>query len=159
MMASGQAVLPTPEDREYLRMMYEENAEQARKHQEFRGTATALFMALIAGLLAFAVGGGGDHKPIWVAGLAICGSSIVGALVAHKHYERYEFHLRRLTGFRSAIERGITKGLDQINSDCSKSHNAQHPIFRRLRLHVLWLVVYGITFLIGIMLVLLGFRT
>jgi hypothetical protein len=158
-MASGQGVLPTPEDREYLRMMYEENAEQARKHQEFRGTATALFMALIAGLLAFAVGGGGDYRHVWVAGLAICGSSIVGALVAHKHYERYEFHLRQLRGFRSAFEHGITKGLDQINSDCSIAHNAQHPVFHRFRLHVLWLVVYGVTFLIGLMLVFLGFRT
>ena len=158
-MTSDQAALPTPEDREYLRMMYEENAEQARKHQEFRGTATALFMALIAGLLAFAVGGGGNQKQTWVAGLAICGSSIVGALVAHKHYERYEFHLRQLRGFRSALERGIMKGLDQISSECSEAHNAQHPIFHRFRLHVLWLVVYGVTFLIGSMLVSLGFRT
>ena len=48
--------MPTAEERDYLKMMYEENAEHARQHENMRGTATGSFIALIAGVMAFAAG-------------------------------------------------------------------------------------------------------
>lgn len=147
----------TSEDREYLRMLYEENAEHARKHEELRGAATAIFMALIAGLLAFAVGEGTTANRELVSGCLIFGSSLVGALVSYKHYERYELHLNRLRGFRSALELGLTKGLAEIGPICRKEHKAHYRFtYKWLKLHVLWLVVYGVTLLIGAVLVTRG---
>jgi hypothetical protein len=72
--------------------MYEEESEHARKHEEFRGTATNLFVALIAGLLAFAVGEHNSALRQWTSGILICGASVLGAIVSYKHYERYKFH-------------------------------------------------------------------
>ena len=116
----------TAEDREYLKMMYEEQAEHARSHEELRGAATSLFMALIAGLLAFAVTEGADPRREWVAGAMIIGVSLVGSLVSYKHYERYEMHLSRLRGFRYSLELGVKEALRLVNKDWTDYHNEQY---------------------------------
>src|SRR5262245_9199969 len=88
---------PTPpanqQDREYLSMRYEEHAEHARQHETLRAAVTGLVMALIAGLLAFAVETPGESSgKQWVAGLLICVVSVIGVLLNLKHYERYRLH-------------------------------------------------------------------
>src|SRR5580692_6505911 len=93
----------TDKDREYLKMMYEEQAEHARLHEELRGTATGLFIALIAGLLAFGVTEGAQTQRESVVGVMILVVSVVGSLVTYKHYERYNMHLSRLRGFRYSL--------------------------------------------------------
>ena len=50
-------------DREYLTMMYKENAEHARQHENLRAVVGSLFMTLIAGLLVIA-------SDRWVVGLS-----------------------------------------------------------------------------------------
>jgi hypothetical protein len=81
----------------------------------------------------------------------------IGALVSYKHYERYELHRNRLLGFRSALELGLTKGLAEIGPNCRKEHKAHYRFtYKWLKLHVLWLVVYGVTLLIGAVLVTRG---
>src|SRR5271169_1013186 len=79
-------------DREYLNMMFEERAKHARQHETMRAMATGLFMALIAGLLAFAVGDGNTKIRVWAGGLLVCMVSIVGAAINQKHTERYRYH-------------------------------------------------------------------
>jgi hypothetical protein len=80
----------TPEERDYLRMRYEEDAEHARLHETVRAGATGLVMALVAGLLAFAVEQKDEMSgKQWVAGLLICGASLLGA-VFNQVYEKAE---------------------------------------------------------------------
>jgi hypothetical protein len=57
----------------------------------------------LPGLLAFAVGEA-SGPPREVAGFLICATSIVGALLNNKHYERFEFHLARSREFRRSLE-------------------------------------------------------
>ena len=52
------------ETRDYLRMLYEENAEHARAHEDLRAQATIIFMALIAGAFTLV-----DKKPVWIGWL------------------------------------------------------------------------------------------
>jgi len=144
-------------DREYLRMMYGEQAEHARLHEELRGTATSLFVALIAGLLAWAVGETGDgHQRALIAGPLILATSGIGAVVSLKHYERYQMHLSRLRGFRKSLEKEVTDELVSINSDWTERHNRNNPITSWISLHILWNVIYGVTFLIGLSLFAFG---
>jgi len=130
-------------------MMYEEHAEHARQHEVLRAAVTGLMMALIAGLLAFAVDPG---KQLMAGGL-MCAVSLLGALLNHKHYERYELHKGILRGYRAALEAGVSPALAAINSTCRKKHEAQYPFTHKVRLRTLWAVIYCATFLIGLVFV------
>src|SRR4051812_46516433 len=96
----------TPDDHAFLIAMYEEHAEHARQHETLRAAAAGLFVALIAGLLAFGVSG--DKPPMLSSGLLVCVVSLLGALINHKHYERYTLHRDLLLGFRMSLEKKLT---------------------------------------------------
>jgi hypothetical protein len=145
------------EDREYLKMMYEEQAEHARLHEELRGAATSLFMALIAGLLAFAVTEGAEPRREWVAGATIIVVSLVGFSITYKHYERYKMHLSRLRGFRSSLELSITLSLRSINPEWTTYHEEQHRFSHKWpTLHAQWLFIYFVTGVVGCILLWMG---
>ena len=129
-------------------MMYEENAEHARQHENMRGTATGLFIALIAGVMAFAAGEN-EHR-IVVSGFIVCAVSVLGGLINYKHYERYNLHLRRSRKYRKALEQSIPISCSVLKVNADQEHNKRYPTTERwLKLHVLWLAVYVATFLIG----------
>jgi hypothetical protein len=127
------------EEREYLRMRYEEDAEHARLHETLRAAVTGLMIALIAGLLAFAV----EHKAQWAAGVLVCGTSLIGLLFNHAHNNRYERHLRKLKAFRHKLEVEVSDDIKNVPND-AKSWPS---------LHGLWLVIYVFTFLIGVVVI------
>ena len=138
-----------PQDREYLRMMYEENAEHARQHETLRAAATGLFIALIAGIMAFY--SAQDRGPAWILGALVCAISVLGGLINYKHYERYELHLQRLRGYRRELESDLDVRLSQIGEKERLTHNNKYPYTHRfIKLHILWLVVYIATFIIGV---------
>jgi hypothetical protein len=139
----------TREDRDYLTMMYAEHAEEARQHETLRATATGLFVALIAGLLAFAVG---DPERMRVAGVLICVVSFLGGILNHKHYERNRLHVHVLCGVRNTLEKGLTSGVSEISEWYRADHEIKNPTTsRRIKLHILWLIVYIITFIFGVL--------
>lgn len=129
-------------DREYLTMMYEENAEHARQHENLRAVVGSLFMTLIAGLLVIA-------SDRWVVGLFVCIVSVLGALLNRVHYERYNHHVEILKAFRKELENGVSPHLAHIRKSYDKGW---------LRLHTLWMVIYLATFLIGLVIVIRGLK-
>ena len=141
------------EEREYAKMLYEENAEHARLHEELRGSATTLFVSLIAGLLAAtAFGEPRNISHRWIGGI-ICAVSLLGALLSAKHYERFQLHLRILRECRHLIEEDLlNKSLKKLRESARVSHESEH-LLHRVRLNVLWLLVYGATFIIGLALI------
>ena len=149
-MAAEKAIEPpvakpvTAEDRTYLLAMYQEHAQHAREHEQLRASATALFVALIAGLLAYSqTQRAGEVE----AGILICAVSALGALLNVKHHERFELHRGILGALRKSLEKGVTDGIAHINRDYRRWHETQRPfVSKRIRLHVLWLVVYALTF-------------
>jgi len=140
----------TPEDRDYLKMLYENHAEFARQHQVLRAAATGFFLALIAGLLAATVGGQGAStaKDLIVGGI-ICGLSLLGFLLNAKHHERNALHEDLEMKFRQSLEGGLsTKALTTINSETRQTHE-QHYVLARVELQTLYSFVYVATLLIG----------
>ena len=144
----------TSEDRDYLVMMYEEHAEHARQHEILRAAVAGFFVALIAGLLAAP---GSEHHPQReLIGATICALSLLGMLLNAKHYERYLLHNSVLTGFRKSIEQGLTDGLSKINKNWRDQHRKHHKFLDDISLHRLWLLVYIATFIVGALLMTVG---
>jgi hypothetical protein len=137
--------------------MYEEHAEHARQHETLRAAATAFFIALIAGLLAATAL---EHNALKDAlvGVSVCLLSILGGLLNAKHYERYILHRDVLRGFRRSLELDLSPGLDEINRDYRNYHEGNHQIIAWIRLNILWLVVYVITFIMGLGIVVISLR-
>lgn len=144
-------------DREYLKMMYEEQAEHARLHEELRGTATGFFMALIAGLLAWAVGDGNIEARCRIVGPLIVTSSLIGAVLNAKHYERFQMHLSRLKGFRKSLEKVVWHELTTINDNWEKFHDQKNPNLSKISLHSLWNIIYVVTIIVGVITFIYGF--
>jgi hypothetical protein len=145
------------EDREYLALMFQEHAEHARQHEVLRAAATGFFMALIAGLLAFAVGETSNHGRVWVAGILVCAVSVLGALLNYKHYERYRRHTTIRRGYRASLEAGITPALKTIQANCRAAHKIRFPFTsENMRLHSLWVVVYAVAFFVGVAVIVVG---
>lgn len=143
----------TSEERDYARMMYEENAEHARLHEELRSGATTLLVSLIAGLLAATAFGDTANLPHKLIGCIICAVSVLGALLSSKHYERFQLHLRVLRAYRHALEQNLNnRALTDLRESARVAHEHESWL-HRVRLNVLWSLVYGATFLIGVAIV------
>jgi hypothetical protein len=158
--SSDKPAVPAPqtgEDRDYLIMMYEEHAEHARQHETLRAAVTGFFIALIAALLA--VPDSQHHPQREIIGATICALSLLGMLLNAKHYERYQLHRSVLRGFRKSIEIGLSDGLSEINGDWRDYHREQHKTLDNLRLHHLWGLVYIATFIVGAVLIMLGWHS
>jgi hypothetical protein len=145
-------------DREYLRTMYDENAEQARQHETLRAGITAALTALMAGLMAYAVEAIGEHTgKQWYAGVLICFISVLGGLVSHKHYERNRMHVAALRELRRTLEAGLNNAnLADIVAHCRRSHFKKYRVTRHIRLNTLWLCIYLLTFAAGLVLTRVG---
>jgi hypothetical protein len=141
----------TAKDRDYLKMMYEQNYEHARQHEMLRAAATGFFIALIAGLLA-ATSLEREPSKDKLIGWTIFVLSMLGLLLNAKLYERYQRHREIYRGFRDSLELGLSPGLKQIRKDCDKSHEQQHPRLACIGLHNLWSAVYVITLIVGLVL-------
>ena len=135
-------------DLDYLTMMHNENASYVRQHETPRATATGLFIALIAGILAFA---GAVPKLSHYSCVFVCAVSVLGIIVNYKLNERTELHYSRLRGFRDALENEIDPAIRGIRATQTMHHRNQYPVtYDYIKLHILWLVVYAMTFGIGI---------
>lgn len=112
------------EEREYLKMMYEEHAEHARLHEELRAGATTILVALISGVLAaiFFFDKNQDYK---AGGLIICFISVLGGLLSWKHCERYELHLKVLGGLRKELEKELPKSIVDLAPGLRGEHNKE----------------------------------
>jgi formylglycine-generating enzyme required for sulfatase activity len=144
----------TPQECDYLTMRYEEDAEHARLHETLRAAVTGLMVALIAGLLTFAVEQKHEHTgKQWVSGILICGASVLGLLFNYAHYARYKLHRAQLRHWRRALENGVSVGL----KDWARGIR-MHYETRGLRLYLLWRVIFIFTFAIGVIITTLSER-
>ena len=141
----------SPEEREYARMVYEENAEHARLHGELRGMACGFLAAGIAGLLAANEKLQLEGKFI---GPVILALSALGVLLNLVHYSRYERHRKVLTAFREALGRDLQAAtLPELFKEVRKKHKNARPILSNLRLPWLRNVVYLVTAIAGLYLI------
>ena len=143
----------TSEDRDYVRMMYEEHGEQARQHETLHAILTSLLVALIAGIFIFAANKGTDSPEMWVSGASICFLSMLGTILNQKHYERNRLHADVMLGLRISLEKNLSSGISSIPADFQRWHNRNWSIWSKVSLHVLWNVVYAVTFMIGSLMV------
>jgi len=138
----------TTEERDYLKMRYEEDAEHARTHDILRATVTGLLMTLIAGLLAFAVEQKGEETgKQFVAGFLICAASMLGLLLNDTHEARRQMHVDKAVQARSALKKALG---DQFQ-DPVTIEDKDGPSLRAL-----WMWLYFLTLIVGAALMLLA---
>jgi xanthosine utilization system XapX-like protein len=151
-----------------LQSYYDENAAQARQHEDQRERATSLILTiagLLVGLITFA------KLSCWSLPAAIC-IVLLGAfgfLFAGKHYERSRFHTAIMEKIRVEIEKSEAnpKSLSELREEGEKAHydhfvwptlrgshdelqrGAKYWIARQ-RLHVFWECVHLLVVVIGV---------
>lgn len=145
-------------DREYAQMMFSEHAEHARQHVTVRAMAAGFFMALIAGLLAFAVGEAGDHTRVVIAGGLVCLMSGLGMAINRKYSERYRHHARRRNAYCDMISANANPAINVYINYCRDIQRQAYPIFWRIELPWLWFFIYCSTLLMGGVVIYMGAR-
>lgn len=156
--AMGTDVGASEKERDYLTMMYEEHTEHARQHEMLRAAVAGFLIALIAGLLAIAVLDGQGAARNVTVGITISAVSVLGWLLNAKHYELYELHRDIARRFRAALEVEIKQSLHDIQTTVREKHGAKHPLLSKLRLNILWNIVYMIAFALGMIITFIGVR-
>jgi hypothetical protein len=98
-------------------------------------------MALIAGLLAFAVEQNNELSgKQWAAGFLICAASILGLLLNYSHEARRNMHVNKMMESRHALEAEVSDRIKRVVIDRDKAG----PSLRRL-----WMWIYVFTFIVG----------
>lgn len=91
---------------EFAVEMYREHAEQARRHEDQRGSAVTALVGLSLSALSAASGSREAVDTAWVGSIVLVLGGL-GALLALKHYERSRRHGSYLASYRRAIEAAL----------------------------------------------------
>ncbi|MDK1377242.1 MULTISPECIES: hypothetical protein [unclassified Sinorhizobium] len=140
--------------KDLLLSMYEEQAAQARQHEELRAKATNLTFIAGSVLISLLFK---DGKPIVdqtaLAGVLI-GVGIFGVLLSLKHYERNRLHVAIARRYRQALEHELsTRDLSLMRELGQQDNERKYPWLSRLRLNWLWssscvvFIIVGVTHL------------
>lgn len=156
---------------ELYKIMYEEHATHARKHEEQRERITGLVLSIASILIGFIT-----FAKFSMASLAVSVSIIMlgiyGYFFAGKHYERFKFHTKIMRAMRhelNAISRDIAhveKPMATLRAEAEKKHYEEFtwPTFSRgnsfaqnnakswvarQRLHVFWEAIHLMIIVIG----------
>lgn len=132
--------------------MYNKHATQARHHETLRATISALLVSLVAAILGIKLTMA-DRQIGWI----IVSLSAIGLFLNLKHYERNRLATTRLASFRNEMDAILTRHggrLNQIHKMARADHRKKYWFLSRVRLHWLWLMIFGVLGLIGLKLVL-----
>jgi len=144
---------------------YEEQAAQARQHENLRATVTSTLAGISAAVVALAGVGGLSESDI-PAGVAVIILSALGVALSLKHYERNRFHTAIMGKVREEIDEmlfvgSVVRTTGQLRSDASEGNENDHPRLSKVRLHILWLglpVGIGIVGFLVILLSVIGIQ-
>jgi len=145
-----------------LWQFYDEQAAQARQHEDLRATVTSTLAAISAAVVALA-GIGGLSRADIPAGLVVLLLSGCGIALSLKHYERNRLHAAIMGETRGEIDRVLfvgssVKTTQALRSDAEDRNERGHPTLSKWRLNLLWLgLPIGIG-LIGIVLIALSIK-
>lgn len=154
--------MPTEDEKlrlEFYWRMYNENATQARQHETLRGTVSTILASIGSGILAlygtFNVRFSG-LLPM-ATGVTLIVLAIIGGLVSYKHYERNRLHVSVLRKLRNEIDAILSPIGGSISNSIRlgrKDHEVEYPLStRKLRLHVLWIAIFGFYIVAGLVIV------
>jgi len=66
-----------------------------------------------------------------------------GAILSSKYYERFRLHVCRVGRLMERLEElHPDANLSAIEEIADKRHMSRHPMFFKIRLHILWLLLY-----------------
>lgn len=123
----------TDNDREFLYVMYQEHAQQARQHESLRAAITVGLFTLMAAILTASTANKQDQFFGIYGGMIII-ISILGIFLNKKHYERNRLHTDVMFGIRASLGHGLTehtcknqdRGCTPPISEGDKSENCGH---------------------------------
>jgi len=141
---------------------YEENATQARQHENLRATASSVLVGFAAALVGL-VGVDGMAEDDIPAAVLVIGIGVLGALLSLKHYERNRMHSAILKVARSQIDRLRGRGskapesLSNVRKTGVSEHESQHSrILVWMPAHSLWAALHLFVAGVGVLLVVLA---
>lgn len=121
---------------------YDENAAQARHHEEQRERVTTLMVAIAAALIAFVAEGDVEESDLPVA-IMILILGLFGAVMGLKHYERNRMHTAVMRRIRDEIDRSTpddVPSLTELRRQGRSDHKGEFKpkLVLALDLYVLW---------------------
>jgi len=142
------------DDKEILVAWYQEENNFARHHEELRGTAANVIVAVAAGglgLIAFDQKLLLDDLPLATI-VALLG--VLGAVLSAKQYERVRLHLNRARQFEACLDELVPKiDLMKLRKAGTRINEEQFPHLAKWRLYWFWVALNVIIALIGAVLV------
>jgi len=141
------------DDRQLIMNLYADNRTQARHHEVLRATGSTLIAAGAAALLTAVMQDqslSGPGLPLAIFMMVI---GIFGVIFCGKEYERIRLHVDRADVLLRILDQSDTTfNLVAVRDNADKLHGRRFPIFYRLRLNLLWLVLHFLIFVCGLVL-------
>lgn len=147
---------------------YDEHAAQARQHENLRATVTSTLAGIAAAVVTLA-GVGGFTKADILAGAVVIILSVLGMALSIKHYERNRMHTAILGAVRNRIDDLLETRPEQRMGKLREIGEQRHqekfslhekregPFWpKRVRLHLLWLMLPMGIGIVGILIVVLA---
>lgn len=136
---------------------YQEQAAQARQHEDLRAAVTSALVGISGTMIALAGLGGLTPADI-PTGIAVVAIGAIGVVLSLKHYERNRFHAKVMGATRSQIDAIAFSGVGEqstkgIRGVAEKANRRDHPLLEPVRLHVLWALLPASVCVLGILVV------
>lgn len=147
--------------KEILLTIYKENADQARQHELFRETITAIVGGVTGAVLSLSLkeATAALESPLLpLAGIFLAIMATFGLIASMKHYERNRLHVERMKGIRKALDAlpGMPPNLlSGINATAKTNHGNVFPWLSRVKLNKVWNAFHILIIVLGIGLALL----
>ena len=129
--------------------MFDNETQQALRHEEQRVQVTNLIIAMDVGIIGLVSLDKAINKSDLPLILIILALGLFGTLFTAKHYERFALHTRRASYYRKALESIIPeRKLKELKDKADTETRKSYRVLNRIRLHYLW---YGLNiFILGL---------
>ena len=136
--------------------MYKECCAQGRHHEVQRTAITTVCFTFAGAAVGFiARDGQVKHEHFWLS-IFLMALGALAALISYKQYERFRWAMDRAAEYRKAIDDCAPYGaaplaptLVGLKNAADAKHNGSYFVSHRLRLHVVWTILFLFVMVLG----------
>ncbi|MDQ3009344.1 MAG: hypothetical protein M3X11_01370 [Acidobacteriota bacterium] len=130
----------------------EQQWTEAKQSEDQRATFTNIIL-LIASAVVGVIAQKGMSKGMLPISILLILLGIFGAVVSRKLYERHQFHIARLRGWRGRVmELHPDAQLDDLKKLAVEMHDKAFPVMSSVRLNHLWIILHATVAMAGVIL-------
>jgi hypothetical protein len=144
-------------DTDVLLKIYEEQMGRAKQVEEQRSTFANIVFVIAAAVIALINQKGVSIQSLPLAILLIA-LGIYGIVMSEKLSEQTQFYFERARSLHEHLDELHPKAnLIHLREDADNKHHAKFPLWGKLRVHSLWLILHLAIVLIGVILTVMVF--